>query len=75
MRKEKRERLERAGWRVGNTKELLGLSREDTALIEVRVSLPRELRRQRLGKSLLSDAGQTNWLQPGTGREDGSAGT
>jgi ribosome-binding protein aMBF1 (putative translation factor) len=52
MRKEKRERLERAGWRVGNTNELLGLGKEETALIEVRVSLARELRRQRLAKNL-----------------------
>ena len=52
MRKAKKERLERAGWKVGETKEFLGLTEAEAALVEVRVSLARELRRRRLSKSL-----------------------
>jgi DNA-binding XRE family transcriptional regulator len=52
MRKEKRERLERAGWKVGDAKEFLALSEGEMAVIEVRVSLARELRRLRLARKL-----------------------
>ena len=36
---EKRQRLEAAGWHVGNVQEFLGLSDEEAALIEMRVQL------------------------------------
>jgi len=52
MRSDKKEKLERAGWKVGDAKEFLGLTDADMALIDVRVSLARELRRQRLAKKL-----------------------
>jgi ribosome-binding protein aMBF1 (putative translation factor) len=52
VRKSKKERLERAGWKVGETKDFLGLTEAEAALVEVRVSLARELRRRRLSKSL-----------------------
>ena len=52
MRNDKREKLERAGWRVGDARDFLGLSETEAALVEVRVSLARELRRRRLRKSL-----------------------
>jgi predicted transcriptional regulator len=47
MKRGKKERLAKAGWRVGSTKDFLGLSKAEAALIEVRVSLARELRRRR----------------------------
>ncbi len=47
MRKEKRIRLEAAGWRVGTAAEFLGLSREEEELVELRVLLGRALRRRR----------------------------
>ena len=47
MREAKRHRLEMAGWRVGTAAEFLGLSREEEELVELRVSLARELRRRR----------------------------
>ncbi|HET6948327.1 MAG TPA: helix-turn-helix domain-containing protein [bacterium] len=52
MRRDKKERLERAGWKVGDAKEFLDLSDGEMAVIEVRVSLARELRRQRLARKL-----------------------
>lgn len=56
MRNERKEKLERAGWKVGDAKELLGLTDAEMALIDVRVSLARELRRQRLAKKLSQTA-------------------
>ncbi|MGD2154035.1 MAG: helix-turn-helix transcriptional regulator, partial [Gemmatimonadales bacterium] len=47
MQREKRDRLERAGWKVGDTKEFLDLSDAEMAVIDVRVSLARELRNRR----------------------------
>ena len=52
MRKDKKARLERAGWKVGDAKDLLGLTDADMALIDLRVSLAAELRRRRLARKL-----------------------
>ncbi|MGH7699886.1 MAG: helix-turn-helix domain-containing protein [Gemmatimonadales bacterium] len=52
MRKNKRERLERAGWKVGDAKDFLGLTDADMAVIDLRVSLAAELRRRRLARKL-----------------------
>ena len=50
-----RKRLERAGWKVGAAEEFLGLSREESELIEVKLALGRLLRRSR-EKQLLTQA-------------------
>ena len=47
MKREKRTRLERAGWKVGDTQEFLELTDAEMAVVEVRVSLARELRNKR----------------------------
>jgi predicted XRE-type DNA-binding protein len=50
MDKEKKARLEAQGWKVGSAEELLGLSSEETAYVELRLKLSdavRELRRQK----------------------------
>lgn len=52
MRKGKRKRLERAGWKVGDAKDFLGLTDADMAVIDLRVSLAAELRRRRLARKL-----------------------
>ena len=52
MNKAKRQRLEAAGWKVGTTAEFLGLSKEETAFVELKVSLSRSLKRRRLAKRL-----------------------
>ena len=52
MRKTKRMRLERAGWRVASTREFLGLSDEEAAFVEMKLSLAQSLRRQRQKQGL-----------------------
>src|SRR6266511_2567015 len=52
MRKEKRERLERAGWKVGDAKDFLGLTDADMAVIDLRVSLAAKLRRRSRARNL-----------------------
>ncbi len=52
MRKEKRERLKRAGWKVGDTKDFLGLDDAEMAIIDIRVSLAAALKRRRLARSM-----------------------
>ena len=47
MKKDKRKKLERAGWVVGGTQEFLELSDAEMALVDVRVSLAQALRRRR----------------------------
>ena len=46
----KRKRLEARGWRVGDVSEFLGLSREEAALIELKLNLADSLRERRLGR-------------------------
>lgn len=52
MNKTKRSRLEAQGWRVGSTKDFLGLSREDAALAETRLALSQALRSRRVAHGL-----------------------
>lgn len=52
MKASKRERLEKAGWKVGDAQEFLELSDTEAALVEVRVSLARDLRRRRKEKKI-----------------------
>lgn len=49
----KRERLEAAGFRVGTVAEFLGLTPEESELVEIKVALTSALKKQR-GKSDLS---------------------
>ena len=52
MKKDKRTRLERAGWKVGTVRELLGLSRAEEALVELKLILSRGLRERRARRRL-----------------------
>lgn len=47
MKDSKRRKLEEAGWVVGDAKDFLGLSDAEAALVDVRASLARDLRRRR----------------------------
>jgi DNA-binding XRE family transcriptional regulator len=47
MKDSKRKKLEEAGWAVGDAQDFLGLSDAEAALVDVRVSLARDLRRRR----------------------------
>jgi len=47
MKEAKRRRLEAAGWRVGDAQGFLGLTDAETAMIEVRYTLAKTLKRRR----------------------------
>jgi ribosome-binding protein aMBF1 (putative translation factor) len=47
MKKAKRERIEAKGWKVGTVAEFLGLTPEESALIEIKLALARRLRERR----------------------------
>ena len=47
MNQEKQERLEAQGWKVGTVPEFLELTPEETALIEIKLALSRNLRERR----------------------------
>ena len=48
MRESKRKRLESKGWKLGNAKELLGLSDQEEMYIELRLKLAEGLKARRL---------------------------
>ena len=52
MRKEKKKRLEAKGWKIGNAKDFLGLSEQESAYIELKIRLAEALRQRRQGKGL-----------------------
>ena len=47
MRADKKERLRAKGWKLGTTKEFLGLTAEEEALIDLRLRLAEALRERR----------------------------
>jgi len=51
----KRKRLETAGWKVGDTKEFLGLTKDEAAMIEVKLQLAKALRAERARLKLTQD--------------------
>jgi DNA-binding XRE family transcriptional regulator len=52
MRKDKKARLERAGWKVGSISDFLGLSKAEEALVELKLMLSRGLKIRRARKRL-----------------------
>ncbi len=52
MKSTKRKRLEAAGWQVGTAAQLLGLSRQEAELVELRLALARGLRVRREARHL-----------------------
>ena len=52
MRETKRMRLESKGWKVGNAKDFLSLSPEESAFIEMKLELAESLRTHRERKNL-----------------------
>ena len=50
MKKEKRARLEGAGWKVGDAAEFLILSKEEAAFVQLKVSLANSLKKRRQSK-------------------------
>ena len=56
MRKDKKARLERAGWKVGTVSGFLGLSKTDEELVELKLMLSRGLKVRRARKKLTQAA-------------------
>jgi DNA-binding XRE family transcriptional regulator len=52
MRKDKKIRLERAGWKVGTVGEFLGLTATEEALVELKLTLSRGLKERRARRNL-----------------------
>lgn len=52
MDQEKRERLERAGWRVGTVQEFLNLSDDEALFVELKLALRNALKDRRNGQGL-----------------------
>jgi DNA-binding XRE family transcriptional regulator len=53
--KRTKKRLEAAGWKVGGTSEFLGLTDEETAIVELKVGLASAVREQRSRRSLTQE--------------------
>lgn len=47
MKAAKRKKLEQAGWRVGSAEDFLGLSKEEQALVEIKLALAGAVKAQR----------------------------
>jgi hypothetical protein len=56
MDKAKQKRLESAGWKVGTTNDLLNLSSEESAYIELKLQLAKTLQKRRIEKKLTQTA-------------------
>jgi hypothetical protein len=55
MDKRKRKRLESAGWKVGNVSEFLGLTEEETTVVELKFGLATAVKEQRSQRSLTQE--------------------
>jgi len=52
MRKNKRDALERKGWKVGSAEDFLGLTPEEAAYVEMKLRLSESLRKRRKRRKL-----------------------
>jgi len=52
----KRQRLEAAGWRVGDAADFLALSTEEVAFIEMKLSLSKRLKQLRISQNLSQES-------------------
>lgn len=52
MKASKRKRLEAAGWKVGSTQEFLGLTPEEAAFVDLKLTLSASLRERRMRQGL-----------------------
>lgn len=56
MRRSKRQKLERKGWRIGSAQDFLGLSEQEAAYVELRLRLADSLRARRRTHNLTQTA-------------------
>lgn len=52
MKGTKKKRLKAAGWRVGSAREFLGLTKEEAAMVEIRLAFARNLKARRVAGRL-----------------------
>ena len=52
MHSNKRKRLEAIGWKVGGTREFLGLSEQEESYVEIKLRLAESLRNQRMKRRM-----------------------
>ena len=52
MQQNKKKRLEEKGWKVGDTKEFLGLSDEEEAYVEIKLRLSESFRQYRIRRKM-----------------------
>ena len=52
MKRQKRARLQAAGWKVGSAAEFLGLTEAEAAVVEVKLGLAKALREQRARRNM-----------------------
>jgi DNA-binding XRE family transcriptional regulator len=64
VKSEKRRKLERAGWRVGDTREFLDLTPDESAFVEIKLALARRVRELRE---------ERNWTQAEFAKRVGSS--
>lgn len=56
MKRDKKTRLQRAGWTVGTVRDFLGLSKAEEAMVELKLGLSRELKQKRNRRRLSQQA-------------------
>ena len=71
MNSAKKKRLESAGWKVGSTKDFLGLTREEAELVDMKLALGQVLKRYRTRRRHTGGSGKKARFQP---VESGEAG-
>jgi DNA-binding XRE family transcriptional regulator len=60
MKRQKKARLEAAGWKVGSARDFLGLTDAEAAVIELKLEFAKALREQRARRKMTQEqAGQT----------------
>ena len=52
MKRAKKQKLEAAGWRVGDASDFLGLSPEETAIVEMKLALAAGVKERRIARGL-----------------------
>lgn len=55
MKRQKKERLEAAGWKVGSAREFLGLSDAEAAVVELKLEFAKALKEQRTRRKLTQE--------------------
>ncbi len=56
MNKEKREKLEAKGWKIGSAAEFLNLSPEENSVVELRLALSNALKKRRLETKMTQES-------------------